>query len=188
MTLANTLIGICWFTVVVTWLVTGSAAKTTKLKSEGKAARWMRFCLIGSFLLCFGIDDLRDLNKVHLFLPNYFIQWLSVALCITGASFATWARLVMGKNWAMPMVVQEQVQLITSGPYHFVRHPIYAGLCCAMIGSTLTASILWATWYSLWTLYFLYSALMEEKSMLARMPIEYAAYKEKTKMFIPFVL
>ena len=128
------------------------------------------------------------LNERHLFFPNYFVQVLSVVFCISGISFAIWARLHMGKNWGMPMALKEHTELITSGPYRLVRHPIYGGLCLAMIGSMLIGSLLMAIWCSLLILFFLYSALKEEKTMSTQFPNEYPKYRKRTKMLIPFVL
>lgn len=99
-----------------------------------------------------------------------------------------WGRFHLGKYWGMPMVRKEYTRLITLGPYLLVRHPIYTGLCLAMIASMIPAGLLWTIWYLVWTLYFLYSAIEEEKAMLVQFPDEYPGYKEKTKMLIPFIL
>jgi protein-S-isoprenylcysteine O-methyltransferase Ste14 len=47
---------------------------------------------------------------------------------------AVWARLHVGRNWGMPMTQRAEPELVTSGPYRFVRHPIYSGLLTAMLG------------------------------------------------------
>ncbi|MEJ1239651.1 isoprenylcysteine carboxylmethyltransferase family protein [Chryseolinea sp. T2] len=185
---ANTVIGICWTAVVVIWLITGATSSATTRKTAGKAGRWFRFFLAIVFPLCFLVDDLRILSTVYVFPNDTYLQWISVSLCISGISFAIWARLHLGNSWAMPMTQTENTELVTSGPYHLVRHPIYAGLSLAMIGSMLAASALWSLWYITWTLYFLYSAFMEERALKARYPIDYPIYKSKSKMFIPFVL
>ncbi|MGC3944448.1 MAG: isoprenylcysteine carboxylmethyltransferase family protein [Chryseolinea sp.] len=184
---ATTVIGICWTTVVVIWLISGIHAAKTRKTASGKAGRWFRFILAVAFPVCFLSNDLRTLNTIYLFSSDAFVQWVSVALCFTGISVAIWARLHIGKSWAMPMAQTENTELITSGPYRLVRHPIYAGLILAMIGSMISASILWSAWYILWTLYFLYSAFMEEQALQAQYPMDYNDYKRKSKMFIPFV-
>jgi protein-S-isoprenylcysteine O-methyltransferase Ste14 len=184
----HALIGFCWFLVVVIWLVTAAETKKSTKDAQGKVGRWIRFFFFVGFLACLGVKDIRALNDIYLFSPNYFVQAISVVLCIVGVCFAIWARLRMGRNWSMPMTVKEHSRLVTSGPYALVRHPIYAGLCLALVGSILTAGLLWAFWYSVWTLYFLYSAVKEEKTMLMQFPDEYAKYQERTRMLIPFVL
>ena len=188
MTLTSTLIGICWFIVIVVWLITAVGVKKSKENPKGKAGRWISFLLVVCILICIRVKEVRMLNELHLFFPNYFVQMLSVAFCITGISFAIWARLHMGRNWGTPMAIKEHTELITSGPYRLVRHPIYAGLCLAMIGSMLLGSLLMAIWCSLLVLFFVYSALKEEKAMSTQFPNEYPKYKKRTKMLIPFVL
>jgi protein-S-isoprenylcysteine O-methyltransferase Ste14 len=188
MTLTNTLIGICWFILIVVWLITAVGAKKSKENPKGKAGRWISLLLVVCFLICTRVKEVRVLNEHHLFFPNYLVQVLSVVFCISGISFAIWARLHMGKNWGMPMALKEHTELITSGPYRLIRHPIYAGLSLAMIGSMLIGSILMAIWCSLLIWFFLYSALKEEKTMSTQFPDEYPMYRKRTKMLIPFVL
>jgi len=60
---------------------------------------------------------------------------VGVALCALGIGLAIWARTYLGRNWGMPMSRKENPELVTSGPYAYVRHPIYTGLLIAMLGS-----------------------------------------------------
>ena len=69
---------------------------------------------------------------------------LGVALCALGVGLAIYARFYLGSNWGLPMSRKANPELITSGPYAFVRHPIYSGLLLAMIGSALAESVTWA--------------------------------------------
>jgi protein-S-isoprenylcysteine O-methyltransferase Ste14 len=130
MALAHTLIGICWFLVVAIWIITGAEAKKSTKGHQGKAGRWIRFFLVVSFIACLWVKDISALNDVHLFSPNFFVQVLSIALCIVGVCFAIWARLRIGRNWGMPMAVKEHTQLVTSGPYRLVGPPSH--LCRPM--------------------------------------------------------
>ena len=184
---ANTFIGICWAIVVIVWIITGANSEKTKLPPRSRAGKWFRLFLLIALASCFLIDDLKILNTIFLFPPDLYIQWLSVALCFVGLSFAIWARFEMGDKWAMPMVQNENTDLVTSGPYRLVRHPIYSGLCLAMTGSMLTASVLWCMWYGLWTMYFVYSAFMEERSIARQFPVDYPRYRKRTRMLIPYL-
>jgi protein-S-isoprenylcysteine O-methyltransferase Ste14 len=86
------------------------------------------------------------------------------------------------------MSVKEDPELVTTGPYAYVRHPIYAGLWLAMLGSGIAQSVWWLVPVVFGGGYFFYSARKEEKVMLKRFPDEYRAYVKRTKMFVPFVL
>jgi protein-S-isoprenylcysteine O-methyltransferase Ste14 len=88
----------------------------------------------------------------------------------------------------MPMSLRQGHELVTSGPYTYVRHPIYTGIMLAMIGSALAVGLLWLLLFALYFAYFLFSARTEEKMMLAQFPGTYPAYRRRTKMLVPFVL
>jgi protein-S-isoprenylcysteine O-methyltransferase Ste14 len=114
-------------------------------------------------------------------------QWLGVGLCLAGFGFAMWARMHLGRNWGMPMSLRQDHELVTSGPYAYVRHPIYTGLLLAMLGTAVARGLIWLLLFLLAFAYFLFSARTEEAMMLAQFPEAYAAYRRRTRMLIPFV-
>ena len=85
------------------------------------------------------------------------------------------------------MSEKEKPELVTTGPYSLVRHPIYTGLFIAMIGSMLTQGFLWLIYIIVLSSYFIYSAKKEENSMLLHFPDKYPEYMKRTKMLIPFL-
>lgn len=48
---------------------------------------------------------------------------------------AVWARVHLGRNWSGIVTVKEDHELIRTGPYGYVRHPIYTGLITGLIGT-----------------------------------------------------
>jgi protein-S-isoprenylcysteine O-methyltransferase Ste14 len=119
---------------------------------------------------------------------NPILGVIGVALCALGIGFAIWARVYIGRNWGIPMSRKENPELITSGPYAFVRHPIYTGMIFAMLGSALAVNVSWALMLLLFGGYFVYSATREEAFMTEQFPDAYPAYRKRTKMLLPFVL
>jgi protein-S-isoprenylcysteine O-methyltransferase Ste14 len=101
--------------------------------------------------------------------------------------FAIWARVHIGRNWGTPMTQKNEPELVTSGPYHLVRHPIYLGILVAGVGTAVALSWLWLTAVVLAGIYFVYSAAVEERYMTEQFPATYPVYKRSTKMFVPFV-
>ncbi|MBO0729722.1 MAG: isoprenylcysteine carboxylmethyltransferase family protein [Acidimicrobiaceae bacterium] len=112
---------------------------------------------------------------------------IGLALFAAGLGVAIWARRYLGRNWGMPMSQKVDPELITTGPYHRVRHPIYSGLLLAMIGTTIALSLYVLVVVAAIGLYFVYSAFMEERYMASRFPETYPAYKQSTRMLIPFI-
>ncbi len=113
---------------------------------------------------------------------------IGAAVLASGLLLAVWARLHLGRNWGMPMTERAEPELITSGPYRFVRHPIYSGLLLGVVGTALATDLLGLIIAVLLGAYFYYSASVEEKNLTAKFPTAYPAYRTATKMLIPFVL
>ena len=111
------------------------------------------------------------------------------ALCaVLGVAFAVWARVYLASNWGMPMTLRENPKLVTTGPYRYVRHPIYTGVILALFGSTVVSGTWWALIFIASVFYFTVSAFQEERDLVEKFPDTYPAYKARTKMLIPFVL
>src|SRR5262245_54676241 len=112
---------------------------------------------------------------------------IGLVLFALGLGFAIWARIHIGRNWGTPMTQKDEPELVTSGPYHLVRHPIYSGILVASIGTAVALSWLWLTAVALAGIYFLYSATVEERYMTEQFPDSYPVYRRSTKMLVPFV-
>jgi protein-S-isoprenylcysteine O-methyltransferase Ste14 len=134
-----------------------------------------------------GVGLATSIRGVLSYHPGVVGQWLGVGLMMIGIGFAFWARAHLGRNWGIPMSLREGHELVTSGPYAYVRHPIYTGLMLATIGTALAMGLLGLVFFALAFAYFLVSARTEEKMMLAQFPDTYPPYRRRTKMLIPFV-
>jgi len=113
---------------------------------------------------------------------------LGLVLFVLGLAFAIWARLHIGRNWGTPMSQKDDPELVTSGPYRLVRHPIYSGILLAGVGTAVALNWLWLTAVVLAGVYFLYSATVEERYLTEQFPSDYPVYRRSTKMLVPFVL
>ena len=112
---------------------------------------------------------------------------VGLILFAVGLAFAVWARIHIGRNWGTPMTQKNEPELVTSGPYRLVRHPIYSGILAAGVGTALALNWLWLTAVVLAGIYFVYSATVEERFMTEQFPVAYPVYKRSTKMLVPFV-
>ena len=104
-----------------------------------------------------------------------------------GLGFAVWARVHIGRNWGTPMSRKDEPELVTSGPYHYVRHPIYSGILVAGVGTAIALSWLWLIAVVLAGGYFVYSATVEERYLTEQFPDAYPAYRDSTRMLVPFL-
>jgi protein-S-isoprenylcysteine O-methyltransferase Ste14 len=112
---------------------------------------------------------------------------IGLVLFALGLGFAIWARVHIGRNWGTPMSQKDEPELVTSGPYHLVRHPIYSGILLAGVGTAVALSWQWLIAVALAGVYIVYSATVEERYLSEQLPAEYPGYKRSTKMLVPFI-
>jgi protein-S-isoprenylcysteine O-methyltransferase Ste14 len=171
---------VIWIIFALYWFGSAFAAK------EGKGSR-RRIPLNGVTALAV-VLLLRFLGGDSLAVHSPVLGVIGLLLCLSGLAAAVWARVHLGRNWGMPMSQKAEPELVTSGPYRLVRHPIYSGLLVAVLGTALVTSLLGLAIVALMTGYFYYCASVEERNLSSTFPVGYPAYRANTKMLIPFVL
>jgi protein-S-isoprenylcysteine O-methyltransferase Ste14 len=121
--------------------------------------------------------------------PNMdpWLAGVGLVLFAAGLGFAVWARIHIGRNWGTPMSEKADPELVSSGPYHLVRHPIYSGILVAGLGTAVALSWSWLIPVALAGIYFVYSAIIEERNLTKQFPDAYPVYKRSTKMLVPFI-
>jgi protein-S-isoprenylcysteine O-methyltransferase len=107
-------------------------------------------------------------------------------LCVAGIALAIWARLHLGRNWSPAPALKEGHELVTSGPYRLVRHPIYTGILTALLGSSLVSIAALIALVVVGAM-FIWRVGAEEKLMMQQFPNEYPQYKRNTRALIPYV-
>lgn len=108
-----------------------------------------------------------------------------VLIFSTGIFLSIWAKITMGKNWGIPAEHHKarQSKLITTGPFHFTRNPIYIGLSLVLIGYGLAIQSYFTFLALIPIYYFLKFAAEEEKYLEANFKDEYPEYKRKVPRF-----
>ena len=87
----------------------------------------------------------------------------------------------------MPMTQKIDPELVTTGPYRTIRHPIYTGIILAMIGTAIAVSLYAFIPVVVLGAYFIHSARTEERYLAGQFPDTYLPYQRSTKMLIPFL-
>jgi protein-S-isoprenylcysteine O-methyltransferase Ste14 len=108
---------------------------------------------------------------------------------VIGLAFAVWARVYLGKNWSADVTLKREHELVRSGPYRWVRNPIYTGILVALAGSALARGR-WGGVLAMALAFgsFWYKVSIEERVMHDAFGAEYDAYRREVKSLIPFVL
>lgn len=121
------------------------------------------------------------------FAPQLFwLQVVGIALTYLGVAFTIWARGALGANWSPDVTLKVEHELVLSGPYAFVRHPLYTGLTIALIGAVLEIG----EWRAILAFAILLAthiikARQEEKLMAAQFGAQYAEYQKHSGFLIP---
>lgn len=123
----------------------------------------------------------------HGFTGNPWLQGIGLAVFLLGLALAIWARVYLGRNWGGPMTRKDEPELVTSGPYKTIRHPIYTGIILGFVGTAMAVSLIWLIAVVVLGAYFIYSAVVEERYLAETFPKTYPGYKRSTKMFVPFI-
>ena len=119
--------------------------------------------------------------------PSPAAYWMGVALIVAGLAFAIWARVHLGGNWSGTVTVKQEHELIRSGPYGYVRHPIYTGLITALIGTTVASGTVHAAiGLAIIVVAFVRKSRTEEDFMRETFPGEYPRYSAEVPALIPF--
>ena len=126
------------------------------------------------------------LTRSSLFAPTAALLWIGAVLTAVGVAVAIWARLYIGRNWSPRPAMKEKHELVTGGPYAFVRHPIYSGILLATLGTALTGTAFGAILLVFMGAVFLSRVGREERIMLDLFPGAYPSYQSRTKRLIPF--
>jgi protein-S-isoprenylcysteine O-methyltransferase Ste14 len=118
-----------------------------------------------------------------------YLDVAGAALAVIGVAFAMWARRVLGSNWSGAVRITEGQYLVRTGPYAFVRNPIYTGMVLAVLGTALVAGTVGSLiGFVLVVLALWQKARVEERLLLEEFGEEYAAYQREVKFLVPFVV
>jgi protein-S-isoprenylcysteine O-methyltransferase Ste14 len=179
---------VLWLAWLAYWTIAARDVKTTR-RRESWACRLSTVVLIvlAALLFAFRGRHLPWLNASFV-PPTMAFHWLGLLITALGLAFAVWARVHLGRNWSGTVTVKENHELIRSGPYGLVRHPIYSGLLLAIFGTALA----FGEWrgllgFGFLTVAFVLKLRREEGFMCESFPKEYPRYRAEVPALIPFV-
>jgi protein-S-isoprenylcysteine O-methyltransferase Ste14 len=172
--------GIVWVVFWIGWFAAAVTAKETASRGSGWRARIGIWVVL---VVCFRLLHPKGLevHSVGLAVVGLVVQLLGLAL-------AVWARVYLGRNWGMPTTMRAEPELVTAGPYRYVRHPIYTGIILAVAAASLIFNVIALVVAFCVLVLFYNSARVEERNMTDVFPSQYPEYKARTKMLIPFLL
>jgi protein-S-isoprenylcysteine O-methyltransferase Ste14 len=175
-----------WYVFILFWFV--SALKRKKTKQRESIVQRLVYVapLIIAVLLLY--DGRADFG----WLATYFVphtltaQWAGVAIMALGLAMAIWARVHLGSNWSGVVTLKEGHELIRTGPYRSIRHPIYTGILIGFLGNAIVngqvraliaLAVIWASFYI--------KARREEALLRQEFGPKFDEHARLTGMFLP---
>ena len=116
------------------------------------------------------------------------LYFAGLALLLFGMYWAFWARHTLGSNWSGRVTIKEEHELITRGPYRWVRHPIYTGVLFAFAGTALALGRMGNLFaIAIMLVVFAHKIRLEEKVLDQHFGTKYADYRRSAKTLIPLI-
>jgi protein-S-isoprenylcysteine O-methyltransferase Ste14 len=171
-----------WCAFSVYWEIAAKSAAATQ-SSESRASRRLHVFLVNMALLLV-IAPVRGFGR---FLPvSPIIMAAGVLVEVIGLVLAIWARRHLGRNWSGAIAIKVEHQLIRSGPYRLLRHPIYTGILAMYIGlAVVTGEWLGLLGVALTALAYWRKIRLEEAALDAAFGPDYDAYRRATWALVP---
>lgn len=178
----------CWIIFLVYWVISALKVKAIAEKQSLSSALAHRIPVgLAWFLMVFHRFP-PPLNQP--FIPHTDgTGIIGTAVCMLGLLVTLWARWTLAGNWSSDVTFKQGHELIRTGPYRFVRHPIYTGLLLMWLGTAIDVGQL-RCWLSLLlaTTGFWIKLSQEERLLLRHFPESYPVYRQQVKALIPFVI
>lgn len=125
-----------WILVGLVWFAAATRIKPTRHAAQLRQM-WRSNLLLAAGVVLIAYSPAWPVSGIMLLRPSDPAAWAGLGVMVPGLALALWARLRIGRNWSARAVVKDQHELITHGPYHYVRHPIYTGLLAMALGTVL---------------------------------------------------
>lgn len=177
-----------WLAWILYWKISAVGVKPAA-RQETRRQRLSHFVPIWAAVLLFWFPNRFPHLGRQVFPPSEATYLLGTLVLIAGLVFSVWARVVLGRNWSAEVTVKQDHELIETGPYRWVRHPIYTGMLAGLLGSAI-AQDRWTSFIAVALVFagFWFKLRREEAWMRETFGERYAAYSERTARLIPFVL
>jgi protein-S-isoprenylcysteine O-methyltransferase len=169
--------------VLVAYLTVSAIGVKRDTQSHLAQSLGLTLAIIASFLL----PRLPIFSFVNFAPVGLLLSTIGVVLTVVGMAFLVWARQTLGRNWSQTVSAKEGHELVTSGPYRLVRHPMYSGGLLACFGSAIVVGGAWVFLLVILGAIFIGRVGAEDRLMERQFPNEYPDYKRRTKALIPFV-
>jgi protein-S-isoprenylcysteine O-methyltransferase Ste14 len=189
MTILSIAFKIVWLIVIVYWFVAACFVKrAVRTQSALDRVGWAALPAGIAIVCSLALGELHP-ERVHLVRYSYGFAIVWFVVLFLGAVFAVWARTTLGRNWSGMVTIREGHTLVRSGPYRWLRHPIYTGLLAMVFATAIFYGTVLALSLAVYALLIVAMKIrLEEVWMIEEFGDEYREYQRKVKALIPKVI
>ncbi|HTZ98466.1 MAG TPA: isoprenylcysteine carboxylmethyltransferase family protein [Terriglobales bacterium] len=175
-----------WYAFAIYWCVNALRVKSAKVTEPLPARLLEVLTLAAAFYLMFSGRIHGGWLRERFVASTPWLNAVGVVMTYAGIALAIWARWNLGRNWSARVTLKVDHELICSGPYARLRHPIYSGLLLAAIGTAMVIG----EWRGLLAIVVVgvvhsFKAKREETLMLATFGDKYQSYRQQTGFLLP---
>jgi protein-S-isoprenylcysteine O-methyltransferase Ste14 len=186
---SSTLVTVAAFAGIVTFAAVAQVSRIRGLARRGETvtrSRGLAHYVAYFFFVPYVVIGARPGPELDVPEP---LRWVGLALIVLGVAFALWAIATLGRHYDLELEIHRDHELVRSGPYRFVRHPIYSGLGMHFVGACLaTGNLVLCAGTLLVTFPALYlRAKTEERLLRERFGEKYEAYAREVGMLVPLL-
>ena len=179
---------VLWIAFIIYWRIKAAGTKTTG-RLESAAPQILRALIFVIAIVLFSTTRI-PLRWLYLqpWPAGLWPFWLGAIAMVAGLLFAVWAREHLGRNWSHAVEIKQGHELITTGPYSMVRHPIYTGIMAGLLGTAIALSQVRG--FIAFVLLFIMLWLKlrrEEQWMRSQFGETYATYAHQTAALVPYL-
>jgi protein-S-isoprenylcysteine O-methyltransferase Ste14 len=185
----------CWVIFGLYWFVSWSSVKAIQETKGALAGNWHTIWLLIGGLFLSNLPFLAKVGasiswlRILLIPSSIVVSVVIIVFAVTGLIVAMMARRTLAGNWSRAVAFKEDHELITTGLYHYVRHPIYTGVLLIVLATALSVGTLSAgIGFAIIVLGIWFKLRAEEELLTKHFPKEYSAYKDRTKALIPYLV
>ena len=183
----GTVIIFIWIGWAISWVVAaGWSDRTESRPSVGPEIGYRILMLIGTLIMFVPAHGYE--GPLRLWHIGWTGAWACAALVGVGVAIAWWARLYLGRLWSARITRKADHKVVDTGPYAFVRHPIYAGLLLSLAATAAAkGTILGLAGFAILLLGIWLKARMEERWLSAQLGEDaYGESRRRVPMLLPF--
>ncbi len=174
----------CWVAFSIYWDIAAKNSAPAK-SSETKASRGIHVFLANAALIMIGAP-IHGLGRFVA--ASSAMMTVGLLIEVAGVSVAIWARQHLGRNWSGEITIKQDHQLIQTGPYQHLRHPIYTGLLMMYVGLTVaTGEWLGLVGLAVAMIAYWRKTRMEEANLGIAFGAAYDTYRRGTWAIVPGV-